>query len=268
MKKRPKIALVLGGGGALGFAHVGVIDILQKNKIPIDLIVGTSMGSIVGGAVACGRSCQEIEEVASNMRTKSIMDFRISTKGLMSGKGAMKFIQNEIPNIDMKDTKIPFICNAVDLYTCKEVVFKEGNIIDNIRASISVPGIFAPVEMGDMLLVDGGVINNMGHDIAKKEGADIIIAVDVVSKSVLPKNMKNIFNVLIQSTLIMQKELQKNKTRYYNVLIQPNLGERSQTNYDGDVCKEIIELGRVATLEKIDVIKQKIKDFRKWKSFF
>ena len=141
MKKQPKIALVLSGGGALGFAHVGVIDVLQQHNIPIDLIVGTSMGAIVGGAVACGKPCSEIEDIAENMRTNHLFDFNIPIKGVFSGKGALKFLKKGIPDIDMKDTKIPFICNAVDLISCKEVVFKEGSIINNIRASMSVPGV-------------------------------------------------------------------------------------------------------------------------------
>lgn len=259
MKKRKKIAVVLSGGGALGFAHVGVIDVLQRNNIPIDLIVGTSMGAIVGGAVACGRSCKEIESIAENMRTNHLFDLNLPIKGVFSGKGALKFLKKGIPDIDMKETKIPFICNAVDLISCQEIVFKEGKIIDNVRASMSVPGIFNPVEMGDMLLVDGGVINNMGTDIAKKEGADIIIAVDVISKSVLPKKIDNMLQTVAQSILILQKGLQNLQKKNYDILIQPELGERKQTDYDGDICKEIIELGRVATIQQLDEIKELIK---------
>jgi len=261
MKKRPKVAIVLSGGGALGFAHVGVIDILQKNKVPIDMIVGTSMGAIIGGAIACGKTCDELESIAEKMRTKDLYDFNLTFKGLLSGKGAMKFLKRELPNIDIKDTKIPFICNAVDLVSSQEVIFKEGNLIDCIRASISIPGVFNPVQMGDMLLVDGGIINNMPHDIARKEGADIIIAVDVVSKSILPNKVNNIIHTIMISSLISQKEMQKCKRKYYNVLIQPNLGEFRQHDFSGKTCKEIIELGRVAALEKLDKIKELINDF-------
>ena len=263
MKKRPKIALVLSGGGALGFAHVGVIDVLQKHNIPIDLIVGTSMGAIVGGAVACGKTCKEIESIAENMRTNYLYDINLPIKGVFSGKGALKFLKKGIPDIDMKDTKIPFICNAVDLITCKEIVFKEGSIIDNIRASMSVPGIFNPVEKDEMLLVDGGIINNMATNIAKNEGAKVIIAVDVISKSILPKKIDNAIQTVAQSMLIIQKELQKNQKKSHHILIQPELGERKQTDYDGDICKEIIELGREATLSQIDKIKELTNKYKK-----
>lgn len=261
--KKPKVALVLSGGGALGFAHVGVIDVLQKNNIKIDLIVGTSMGAVIGGAVASGVKCEEIEKVASEMKTSHLLDVNFPFKGLFSGKGAMKFLKKNIPDIDMKDTTIPFVCNAVDLHSNKEVVLREGKLIDNIRASMSVPGIFNPVKVGDKLLVDGGVMNNMAHDIARQEGADIVIAVDVVTNSVLPDKVTNVIQTIVQASLITQKELQKNKKKYYNVLIQPNLGERKQTDYSGETCREIIELGRIATVEKIPKIKELINNFRK-----
>jgi len=261
MKKRPKVALVLSGGGALGFAHIGVIDVLQKHKIPIDMIVGTSMGAIVGGAVACGRKVSELEEVVCKMRTRHLFDFNLNFKGIFSGKSALKFIKREIPNIDQKDTKIPFYCNALDLVKSKEVVFKEGNLIENIRASMSIPGVFTPVKRDNMVLVDGGIVNNMGHDIARREGADIIIAVDVISKSEFSKNVKNLIQCTLQSILIMQKELQQAKRKYYNVIIQPELGHKKQYDFNGKSTKEVIELGRIATEEKIKKIKEIIINY-------
>ena len=191
MKKRPKVAVVLSGGGALGFAHIGVMDVLIKNKIPMDLIVGTSMGAVIGGSVSCGCSCKDLEDSVIKLKTRYLFDLCLSFKGVCSGKNALKYIKKVVPDIEQRDTKIPFICNAVDLITNEEVVLKEGSILKNIRASMSVPGVFAPVKYGEKLLVDGGVLNNMPHDIARKEGADIIIAVDVVSKSNTTGNVKN-----------------------------------------------------------------------------
>jgi len=262
MKKRPKIALVLSGGGALGFAHVGVIDVLQKNHIPIDLIVGTSMGAIIGGAVASGVSCEDIENIVYRVKTRHLFDFHLPIKGIFSGKGAMRFLRQSIPDIEQTKTKIPFICNAVDLVSCKEVVLKEGNLIDNIRASMSCPGIFNPVRKDEMILVDGGVLNNMPHDIARKEGADIIIAVDVVTKSSYDQPVKNAVQCIVQSFLMSQKEIQNTKRKYYNILIQPELGTRKQYSFNGEVSKEIIELGRIATKEKLEKIKELINDYK------
>ena len=263
MKKRPKVAVVLSGGGALGFAHIGVFQALKKHKIPVDMIVGTSMGAIVGGAIACGRKPDDLVNAATQLKTRHLYDFNINLKGLLSGKSVMKFLRREIPEIDQKDTKIQFFCNAVDLISGKEVVFKDGNILENIRASMSVPGVFNPVKKGDMLLVDGGLVNNMGHDIARREGADIIIAVDVNAKSILPNKITNALGCLIQSFLIFQKQHEKCKRKYYNVLIQPELGERKIYKFDGEITKDIIELGRIATEEKINKIKEIISDFTK-----
>lgn len=262
MKKRPKVALVLGGGGALGFAHIGVVEELQKNHIPIDMIVGTSMGSIVGGAFACGKTSDELKEFAKKLKTRHLFDLNLNFKGLLSGRSVVKVLKRVLPDIDMKDTKIPFICNAVDLKSCKEVVFTDGSLIKNIRASISCPGVFTPVKEGNMLLVDGGVVNNLAHDVARKMGADIVIAVDVVTKTELNTQIKGVVGYVIQSWLIAQKELQANKRKYYNVLIQPELGKFTQYNFDGDVTDEIIELGRVATKTKINKIKEIIADYK------
>ena len=259
MKKQPKIALVLSGGGALGFAHLGVVEVLQKNNINIDLIVGTSMGAIIGGAVASGVSCEEIESVICRVKTRHLFDFHLPIKGMFSGKGAMRFLKQTIPDINQENTKIPFICNAVDLVADKEVVLKTGNLIDNIRASMSCPGIFNPVKKDGMLLVDGGVLNNMPHDIAHREGADIIIAVDVVTKSSLNDPVKNMVQCVIQSFLLSQKEVQNNKRKYYDVLVQPELGARKQYSFDCKVSKEIIELGRIAMQEKLPKVKELIE---------
>lgn len=262
MKKRPKVALVLGGGGALGFAHIGVIEELQKNHIPIDMVVGTSMGSIVGGALACGKSIVELKEFAKKLKTRHLFDLNLNFKGLLSGRSVVKVLKKVLPDIDMKETKIPFICNAVDLISCKEVVLKEGSLIKNIRASISCPGVFTPVKYENMLLVDGGVVNNLAHDIARKNGADIVIAVDVVTKTELNTQIKGVVGYVIQSWLIAQKELQANKRKYYNVLIQPELGKYTQYNFNGDVTDDIIELGKIAAQEKVAKIKELIADFK------
>lgn len=263
MKKRPKVAVVLSGGGALGFAHIGVLQALKKHKIPVDMIVGTSMGAIVGAAVACGRNCDELEQVAVKLKGRHLYDFNLTFKGLLSGKSVMKFLKQEIPDIDQKDTKIPFYCNAVDLIGGKEIVFKDGNLLENIRASMSVPGVFNPVKKGNMLLVDGGLVNNMGHDIARREGADIIIAIDVNAKMVLPTKVNNAISCLFQSFLIFQKEHEKCRRKYYNILIQPELGERKPYSFESGNTKEIIDIGRRATEEKIAKIKEMIMDFRK-----
>lgn len=261
MKKRPKIALVLSGGGALGFAHAGVIDVLQKHRIPIDMIIGTSMGAIIGAVVACGGKISDIERIAGEMKTRQLFDFNLNLKGVFSGKSVLKFLKREIPDIDQKNTKIPFYCNAVDLISCKEIVFKDGSLLENVRASMSIPGIFAPVKRDNMMLVDGGIINNMAHNIARREGADIVIAVDVISKSTFPKQVKNMVQSSIQSILIMQKELQQSKRKYYNILLQPDLGDKKQYDFNGKINKEIIELGRVEAESKIQKIKELISSF-------
>ncbi len=259
MKNRPVVALVLGGGGALGFAHVGVIEALVENNIPIDMIVGTSMGAIVGASYCSGFSINKMREFAESVSLRKMYDLNFDFTGFISGKKVVNMLKKVIKNVNTEDLTTKFVCNAVDLKTGKEIILDKGNVIDNVRASISVPGVFVPVQTNDMVLVDGGVINNLPHDIAHKLGADVIIAVDVVSKSKMEELPKTIVGYFMEAWFIAQKELQNAKRKYYNVLIQPNTSEFSQTDYKGKLALDIIHEGKLEALKHIDEIKKLCK---------
>ena len=261
MKKRPVVALVLGGGGALGFAHVGVIESLQKNNIHVDMVVGTSMGAVVGASYCSGLSLDKMKEFARDISLKKMYDLNFNLTGLISGRKVVKILKNVISDINTEEMPIKFVCNAVDLKTGKEIVLDKGNVIKNVRASLSVPGVFVPVKMDNMVLVDGGVINNMPHDIARKLGADIIIAVDVVTKSTLSELPKTMVGYFIQSWFIAQKELQNCKRKYYNVLIRPDISDFDQFDYKGEIAERIIDKGREETEKYISKIKELIENF-------
>ncbi len=261
MKKRPIIALALGGGGALGYAHVGVIETLLENNIPIDMIVGTSMGAVVGASYCSGNSTQTMRELAEDLSLGKMFDLNLDFTGLISGRRIVKLLKTAIKDVNTEDLPTKFVCNAVDLKTGKEVILDKGNVIKNVRASISVPGLFVPVKINNMVLVDGGVINNMPHDIARSMGADIVIAVDVVTKSTMTELPKTLVGHFMEAWFISQKELQNNKRKYYNILIQPDTSKFEQTDYKGKLAIEIIEQGRIATLKNLDKIKKLIADF-------
>lgn len=261
MKKRPVVALVLGGGGALGFAHVGVIEALNKHKVPIDIVVGTSMGAVVGASYCSGFSTNKMRELAKNISLKKLYDINFNLSGLVSGRNVVKMLKDVISDINTEDLPTKFVCNAVDLVSGKEIVLDKGNVIENVRASLSVPGIFVPVKKGNMVLVDGGVINNMPHDIARKMGADVVIAVDVVTKSTIGELPKTMVGYLMQSWFISQKELQNGKRKYYNVLIQPDTSGYEQLDYKGDIAEEIIDKGRIEAEKQISKIKDIISSF-------
>ena len=209
----PKIGLVLSGGGSKGFAHVPILKALDSLNIPIDFIAGTSFGAITGAMYALGYSGNEIENMAletdwyevqnDEPKRKFLPYFRkkdtgkyqlnfgldrvkpVAPTGLIYGQKIIlelsKWTREYGQIYDFDKFPIPFRCNAFDIISGKEVIIKEGSLANALRASLSIPTIFAPVEWGDALLVDGGVVNNLPVDIAKEMGADIVLAIDVSS---------------------------------------------------------------------------------------
>jgi NTE family protein len=180
-----KIGLVLGGGGARGLAHIGVLKVFEREGIKFNVLAGTSMGGLIGALYAAGIPTQEIEtEALQRGKTKEIirlLDLNISLRGLLKGTRIYNQLADTLgPDLTFADLKIPLAVMAVDLRTGREVTISEGKVVEAIRATISVPGIFHPVEIGPYLLVDGGMLNNVPVEAAHNLGATKIIAVDVL----------------------------------------------------------------------------------------
>ncbi|MDA3797908.1 MAG: patatin-like phospholipase family protein [Kiritimatiellae bacterium] len=216
-KKKNKISLVLAGGGAKGIAHAGVLKFFEEKGYKPDMIVGTSMGAIIGGIWATGKSIDDLKEFYKeqftlknyiNLRIVSMFDFSLS-KFLMGPEaffrmgnslgidkpGRLLELFGELTDDkNIEDLDVEFYCNTVDLKSSKEYIFEKGNLAEAIRASMSVPGVFIPVEKDGMMLVDGGVMDNMPVKIAKDHDADTIIAVDVMDNHT--GEFKNAFDVI------------------------------------------------------------------------
>ena len=217
MASRPKIGLVLGGGGAKGAAEVGALKVIEEAGIPIDYIVGTSIGSIVGGLYAAGYSAKELETMFQTQewltlltdrnaafssepyKTQDgvtyifgfpVMDKNSGGFGMMRG-GRIEQVLDSMVSVrgctEFENLRIPFRCVAADMRTAKEVVLSKGILASAMRASMAIPGIFKPVSKGDWLLVDGGLLNNLPVDVCKAMGADIIIAIDLQQEEKQPK---------------------------------------------------------------------------------
>jgi len=186
-KKGLKIGLALGGGSARGLAHVGVILALEAYNIPIDIIAGTSIGSVIGGLYASGATIEQLEEVALSIKkskTLFMLDPVFPHSGLISGDRIEKMLNKfAIKDKTFDDLKIPFAAVATDVESGAEVILNQGKVIDAVRASISIPGIFTPVKYQDYYLVDGGVVNPVPVDVVQMMGADIIIAVSLAKIS-------------------------------------------------------------------------------------
>ena len=182
---KPTVALALGGGGVRGLAHLGVLKVLEREQIPIAGIAGTSAGGLIGAAYASGMEVDEIEEEIMRIATPTelikFLDIGfLKGVGLITGSRIRGYLETLLgKDLLFSDLKIPFVTNAVCLDCCDEVILREGSVVGAMRASMSIPGVFAPVEWDDCRLVDGGVLNNLPADLAGEFGADAVIAVDV-----------------------------------------------------------------------------------------
>jgi NTE family protein len=180
--KKPRIALVLGSGAARGWAHIGVIHELQAMGVRPDLVVGASVGAVVGGALASG-NLQRFEEWVSGLSRVDIirlLDAKMTGGGFLQGRALMGAIQQRIGDPKIEDLGMPYACVATELGTGREVWLREGSLLEACRASIALPGMFAPSRYdGDRLLVDGGLVNPVPVSLARAMGGDIVIAVNL-----------------------------------------------------------------------------------------
>lgn len=183
-RQQKKLGLVLGGGGARGLAHIGVLKVLIDNGIKISCLAGCSMGGIIASSLAIGLPIDEIERIARRLNSKreilKLLDRTPSRRGLLAGKNIRKYLSNHIdPSACIEDALIPLCMNAVDLISGKEILLDKGNLLDSIMATTAVPGFFPPVEIGPYRLVDGGVLDDVPVKYLKGSIAEVIMAVDV-----------------------------------------------------------------------------------------
>lgn len=291
----PKVGLVLSGGGARGFAHIGAIKVLEEIGMPIDFVVGTSMGSIVGGLYAVGYSSEELETIIYEVNwedvfsdtpprklwsyqkkrasSKYILGVGFSWKGFVVPQGLtsgqkisnlMAFLTlraSEAENFD--ELPIPYRAVAADIVTGEEVVLDHGSLADAMRASMSVPGVFTPITIDGHLLVDGGIVNNLPVDVVKKMGADVVIAVDISSPLKSQKELGNPISILTQMVGLQMLKVTETQRRLADVVIIPDLGKYSSGSFGN--ATEISALGEKYTrmkLDKLQALLQKIRETR------
>ena len=182
-RSRPKVGLVFSGGGAKGFAHVGVLKALERAGVPVDMLAGTSAGGVVASFRALGLTAAQMEERAlwlSRWRNLvRLVDRADSRLGLFSAQKVADMLRQYLGETQFADLEIPLALVAVDFQSGQEVVLRQGCLFDAVRASSAYPGIFEPVEIGSRLLIDGGILNNLPCDVARDMGAEVVIAVDI-----------------------------------------------------------------------------------------
>lgn len=252
---KQKIGLVLGGGGARGVAYIGMMKAFEENNITFDFIAGTSVGSLIGAAMAYGIKSDEVYEVVKNTSTKDIVPNLIpiipnKIDGL--AKVCKKVFKKD--DITFSDLKIPFCAVATDLRKGEEYDIIKGDLITALCASCSVPGIFMSVPFDDTLLADGGLVNNIPSSVAKNFNCDKIISVDLNSKRGEGTDSNNYIEILLASIRIMMKSNSQKGYLDADLMIQPDLKRFKSTKLKQ--IDEMITEGYNATIRKMPEIKQ------------
>lgn len=255
---RPKIGLALGSGGARGFAHIGVLKVLEEHRVPIDFIAGTSMGSVVGALYANRINVDLLGKLAAHMKKKNYVDLVVPKKGLIRGTLIQEMVRLLSHGKRIEDLTIPTAIVATDLLTGERVVFQEGPIDAAVRASISIPGIFEPAYMDGRVLVDGAVVDRLPIEVVRNMGADVVIAVDV-GPTELNRDVRTIFDVISQTLDIMERETGRHRNIVADVLIQPDIGNHGITQFER--VDWLIQQGEESTRSIVTHIHQLIKNW-------
>lgn len=262
--KRPKVILVLGGGGARGFAHVGVLKALREANIPIDMVVGTSMGALVGSLYCSGIQLEEIENIANDIKWNDISNLSftslltmLTSEKLLSTERMEKYINKMIGDKYFFQLNIPFACVATDIKTGEKIIFKEGPVAPAARSSATIPGIFAPVSYRQRFLVDGGLVENIPVSVAKLFEPDIIITV-AVSADITKNSYNNVFSSLFQTIYIQGQQSDRNNLAMSDIVIAPKVSDVSAIELNKAL--ECIDAGFIAGKNSLKKIKKLIID--------
>lgn len=262
-----KLALVLGGGASKGYAHIGVLQVLEQNGIKPDLIVGTSMGAVVGGFYACGKDTDSLTELSTSLSKRAILDFSLIRTlfkySILRGKKIRKLFTKYLGGTTHEQTKIPFVAIATDIIKGKQVVLDTGNVVDSMIASSALPSIFPAVKFGDKLLNDGGLVNNVPDDVARAIGKDyVVLSVDVVgeySEQRETSKMK-VLSGMVNALTLMQTQITKFKQGCSDLRLNITQPDVPQMSFNKESTLKSIQYGFDAMNENIDKLKNLLED--------
>ena len=262
--RKRKVGLALSGGAARGLAHIGVLEVLEKEGIPIDMIAGSSAGALVGVLYAQGKAVSEIKDLAIELGSKKFsfwVDPTLPKSGLTQGRKIRNVFASAIGDTEFGDLRIPFACVATDIETGEEIVINQGSVLEGVRASISIPIIFTVVKWKGRYLVDGSLVNPVPVSVVKEMGADFIIAVNAIpdtsKKTYQPGKEPNIFNVIMHTVHIASHRLVEYSLSGADVVIEPQVA--SIGHFDFHRVQEFIWQGELAAQASIHEIKRKLK---------
>jgi len=298
-KEKLKVGLALGGGGARGLAHIGVLKVLKRENIPIDLIVGTSMGAIIGAAYALKKDISTLEKIAEKyskigefninlsfsekekedkpyfikkmsdfLKKGYILNLELRRKYLNDGEGLKKIINDLVGDKVFADTKIPFAAVAADLIKGEKVILNQGKLFNALLASASIPGIFPPIILEGKILVDGGIVDVVPIEAARSLGANFIIAVNVSPTLKKRFEFSNAVEILFRSDSITSNELIKLQLSFADLVITPKVERFHWSNFSKP--EKCIREGEIAAQNVLSELKKKLKRVTPswWKRLF
>ena len=253
--KPPRIGLALGGGAARGFAHIGVIQVLEENGIRPDLVVGTSAGSLVAALYASGKTGPEMALLAQNMDEGAITDWSFPGRGLIRGEALAKYVREQTGGRPIEQMKLPLGIVATDLDSGAPILFRRGDTGMAVRASSAVPAVFQPVRIGSREYVDGGLVSPVPVRFAREMGAQMVIAVDITSP---PDGnaTSDPFQLLMQTFTIMGKSINHFELRDADAVVRPSLVGVSSADFTAR--RKAIQSGRDAALKLLPEMQARI----------
>jgi len=298
-EEKLKVGLALGGGGARGLAHIGVLKVLERENIPIDLIIGTSMGAIIGGVYALKKDISAIEKIAEKyskisefnidfsfsekerkdkpfflkkmsdfLKKGYILNLELRRKYIDEGEGIKKIIKDLVGDKAFTDTKIPFAVVAADLVKGEKVILNQGKLFDALLASSSIPGMFPPVILDKKILVDGGIVDVVPIQAAQSLGANFVIGVNVGQTIKKRVEFDNAVEIFFRSDSITSAELRKLQLSFADVVITPKIGRFHWSDFSKP--EQCIREGEIAAQNIILELKKKLKKAKPiwWKKLF
>ena len=275
----PQVGLALSGGGVRGLAHIGVLKVLEREGVPIHFLAGTSMGGFIAAAYAAGFSPADLEAEAlrfSNPRHLiGFLERSIPRRGLVAKDKLEEYLRRQLGDVTFDRLRLPLALVAVDLNSGGKVVLREGPLVEAVRATTALPGVFPPVERDGQLLVDGGLLDNLPADVVREMGADVVIAVDVSTderavaffaemlqrRRFVPESLVELMEILWRSVMVMQQEANRRSLEAANpdVLIRPPIPAGVMVLSGFGRAAEVIRAGEVAAQEALSQIRRLLR---------